>query len=250
MVCFCVIFGKYRQGAYIRVSSNPMTKHRGHIIILKPNLDLNEYEQLNFVQKNKTNLTRLREILNFIKPENYRGTSRKHFTSAPFCVDDNGILQDWQDSNPDAYKNSEAKKQLAIYEGINTPKDIINNLCLCSLDEIRSVYDLIENKADYEILEIIENEIEITDKGIGFDIGYMGGDFFSAIADAAVKPMWHPPDFDDMQDIIIHLKKLNEHCLFPTFQDAKDYRELYLAKAWGEKELYEGEITIIQIRTV
>jgi hypothetical protein len=78
----------------------------------------------------------------------------------------------------------------------------------------------------------------------------MGGDFFSAIADTAVKPMWHPPDFDDMQDIITHLKKLNEYCLFPTFQDAKDHRELYLAKAWGEKEMYEGEITIIQIRTV
>jgi hypothetical protein len=227
-----------------------MTRHSGHIIILKPDLDLNKYEQLDFVQKNITHLTRLREILRFIKPESYRGTGREHFEPSRFWIDDNGILQDWQDSNPDAYKNAEAKKQLAIYEDRNTPTDTLDDLCFFSLDEMRSVYDLIENKADYEILEIIENEEETTNKTIGFDIGYIGGDYFSAIADTAIKPMWHPPDFDDMDDITEVLKKLNKHCLFDKFTDAKAYREVYFTKEWGEKEMHEGQITIIQMRTI
>ena len=232
------------------VSSNPVTQHKGHIIILRPDLDLNKYEKLEFVQKNKAHLTTLRQMLSFIKPEKYRGTGREHFEPAPFWVDDNGILQDWQDSNPEVYTNSDAKKQLAIYQDRNTPTDTLDDLCFYSLDEVKSVYDLIENKADYEILEILENEVETTDKTIGFDIGYIGGDFFSAIADAAIKPMWHPPDFDDMSDIKEQLKLLNDNCLFDNFENAKTYRELYLTKEWGEKEMHEGQITILQIRTV
>jgi hypothetical protein len=205
---------------------------------------------MDFVQKNIQYLTRLREILSFIKPENYRGTGREHFEPSPFWIDDNGKLQDWQDSNPDAYKNGEAKKQLAIYEDKNTPTDTLDDLCFFSLDEMKNVFELIENKGDYEILEILENETITNDKTIGFDIGYIGGDFFSAIADTGIKPMWHPPDFDDMDDITEHLRKLNEHCLFDKFSDAKAYRELYLTKEWGEKEMDEGQITIIQIRAV
>jgi hypothetical protein len=113
---------------------------------------------------------------------------------------------------------------------------------------MQSVYDLIEDKEKYEIIEFIENEAITNSKTLGFDVGYLAADY-SVIADTAIKPTWHPPDFDDMQDIIEHLKKLNEHCLFSTFQDAKDYRELYLTKTWGEKEMYDGQITTIQIRT-
>lgn len=226
------------------------THHTGHIIILRPDLDLLKYEKLDFVQKNKHHLNTLRQILSFINPKNYRGTGREHFEPAPFWVDGSGVLQDWQDSNPEAYKNSEAKKQLAIYEDRNTPTDTLDDLCFYSLDEIKNVYDLIENKADYEILEIIENEVETVDKTIGFDIGYIGGDFFSTIADTAIKPLWHPPDFDDMSDIIEQLKLLNDYCLFDDYTKAKAFRELYLTKEWGEKEMYEGQITIIQIRTV
>ncbi len=227
-----------------------MTQHSGHIIILKPKLDIRNYERIDFVQKNTKLLTRLREILSFIKPENYRGTGREHFEPAPFWIDDNGKLQDWQDSKTDAYKNREAKKQLAIYEDKNTPTDTLDDLCFFSLDEMKNVFELIENKDDYEILEILENEKVTNDMTLGFDIGYIGGDFFSAIADTAIKPMWHPPDFDDMDDITEHLRKLNEYSLFDKFTDAKAYRELYLTKEWGEKEMHEGQITIIQIRTI
>lgn len=62
--------------------------------------------------------------------------------------------------------------------------------------------------------------------------------------------MWHPPDFDNMDDITEQLRKLNEYCLFDNFKDAKAFRELYLTKNWAEKEMSEGQITVIQIRTI
>lgn len=62
--------------------------------------------------------------------------------------------------------------------------------------------------------------------------------------------MWHPPDFEDMNDIVEHLKQLNHNCLFNSLDQAQTYRQLYLTKEWGEKEMYEGQITTIQIRTI
>jgi hypothetical protein len=224
--------------------------HSGHIIVLRQDLDQKKYEAMGLHPNNLQALKRLRDTLNFINPTNYRGTGRQHFDSAPFYVDDNGVLEKWPDSNLSEYDNLEAKKLLAAYEQANAPKDVNIDFCLFSFEEIYNVYKLIDNKADYEILEIIENEKMTTNMTIGFDVGFFGGDFYSAIADTAIKPIWNPPHFDDMKDILEHLKKINNNCLFDNFDDAKIYREIYLTKAWGDKESYPGQITIIQIRTV
>jgi len=224
-------------------------QHRGHIIILRQDLDQNNCEALDHFQKHKADYEQLRTKFNFINPINYRGTGREHFDSNPFYID-NGILKMWPETNIQAFDNIEARKLFATYEEANTPQDTDDDLCFFSLEEMQNIYKLIDNKTDYEILEIIQNEEVTTDRTIGFDIGYIGGDFFSAIADTAIKPMWHPPDFDDINDIIKHLKKLNDNVLFDTFEEAKIYRQAYLSKEWAEKEMYEGQIIIIQIRTV
>ena len=224
-------------------------QHRGHIIILRPDLDQKKFEALDHFQKQKADYELLREKFTFINPLNYRGTGREHFDGNPFYID-KGILKMWPETNLQTIDNLEARKLYATYEETNTPQDTDDDLCFFSLEEMQNVYKLIDNKADFEILEIIQNKEVTTDKTIGFDVGYIGGDFFSAIADTAIKPMFHPPDFDDMDDIVGHLKKLNDKVLFDTFEDAKIYRQAYLSKEWAEKEMYEGQITIIQIRTV
>jgi hypothetical protein len=223
--------------------------HSGHSIILRPDLDLKEYEALDFVYKNSNHLQRLREILGFLTPTNYRGTGRSHFSGSPFWIDSNGILSSWPDSNVDDYDNLEARKLFALIEDKNTPINTCDDLCFFSLQEMRQVYEVIKNRSDYEIVEIQENEEKTTNNTLGFDVGYMGGDFFSAIADTAIKPIWHPPDFNDMDEIIEHLKKLNKYCLFNSFNEARAYRQLYLSKKWAEKETHDGQLAIIQIRT-
>jgi hypothetical protein len=221
----------------------------GHIIILRPDLDIKKYEAADFIQKNFEHLDRLRKLLNFINPSNYRGTGREFFSSAPYFFDtDKGLLEHWETADLTTYDSLLARQLFAKLEETNTLKDTFDDLCFFTLADMQSVYDLIDDKEKYEIIQFIENEAIINPKTLGFDVGYLAADY-SVIADTGIKPTWHPPDFDDMQDIIKHLKKLNEHCLFPTFQDAKDYRELYLTKTWGEKEMYDGQITTIQILT-
>jgi hypothetical protein len=221
----------------------------GHIIILRPDLDKRNYETSDFMQKNLELLGRLRKLLNFIDPSNYRGTGREFFSSAPYFFDaDKGVMEHWDTADLKTYDSLLARQLFAKLEDANTPKDTLDDLCFFSLADMQSVYDIIDKKEKYEIIEFIENETITNSKTLGFDVGYLAADY-SVIADTAIKPTWHGPDFDDMHDIIEHLKQLNEHCLFPTLQKAKEYRELYLTKAWGEKEMYDGQITTIQIRT-
>ena len=226
-----------------------MTHHSGHIIILRPDLDQSKFESLDHFQKHKDDYDKLREHFSFINPNNYRGTGRTHFDGNPFYID-KGVLLSWPDTNTNSFDNLEARKLFAKYEDANTPIDTLDDLPFYSLQEMQDVFELIDNKEHYEILKISENKESISDKTLGFDIGYIGGDFFSAIADVAIKPLWHPPDFYDMEDIVIHLKCLNQFCLFDTYEKAKAYRQTYLSKEWGEKEMSEGQITIIQIETI
>ena len=226
-----------------------MTHHSGHIIILRPDLDQLKFESLDHFQKHKDYYNKLREHFSFINPNNYRGTGRTHFDGNPFYID-KGVLLSWPDTNTNSFDNLEARKLFAKYEDSNTPIDTLDDLTFYSLQEMQDVFELIGNKRDYEILRISENKKTVSSKTIGFDIGYIGGDFFSAIADVAIKPLWHPPDFDDMEDIVQHLKCLNQFCLFDTYEKAKAYRKTYLSKAWGEKEMSEGQLTTIQIETI
>ena len=219
----------------------------GHIIILRPDLDNKNYETAVFMQKNLEHLDRLRKLLDFIDPSKYRGTGREFFSSNPYYIDKTGERFTYPEGELNGFDSLPARERFAEIEYMETTADELDRTFF-TLDQMQSAYALLDNKDNYEIIEFIENEADTNSKTLGFDVGYLASDY-SVIADTAIKPTWHPPDFDDMQDIIEHLKKLNEHCLFPTFQDAKNYRELYLTKTWGEKEMYDGQITTIQIRT-
>jgi len=226
-----------------------MTHHSGHIIILRPDVDQLKFESLDHFQKHKDEYKKLREHFSFINPKNYRGTGRTHFDGNPFYID-KGVLLSWPDTNINSFDNLKARRLFAKYEDANTPIDTLDDLPFYSLQEMQEVFELIDNKQDYELLKISENKVTVSGKTIGFDIGYIGGDFFSAIADVAIKPMWHPPDFDDMEDIKQQLKQLNKFCVFDTYEQARLYRQTYLTKEWSEKEMSDGQITIIQIEKI
>jgi hypothetical protein len=221
----------------------------GHIIVLRPDIDLKNYETADFMQKNLHYLKKLRDIFEFITPSKYRGTGREHFNASPFFVDKEGQLQTWPDSHISDYKNLEARRRFAILENKISQEDTPEDLCFYSLQEIKQVYGLIEDKGNYEIIQFIELFAVTNENTLGFDVGFLADDY-SVIADTAIKPTWHPPVFSDMQDIIEHLKLLNEHCLFPTLEQAEAFRDTYLTKDWGEKESYERQITTFQVRIV
>ena len=224
-----------------------MNRH-GFIISTRADLDLGRYQSSDFAQKNKKQVIQLREFLPFIEPKNYRGTGRETFSADPFYLDNRKTLQIWQEAKLETFDSLHARKKIAELQYLITPNDTIEGFTFNKRGELNSVFELIENQQDYERIEICENFVDIDTSTLGFDVGYWAADY-SVIADTAIKPMWHPPNFGDMANILEHMKLLNSHCLFTSYEQAKQYRETYLTKEWGEKEGYEGEITIIQVRS-
>jgi len=220
-------------------------------IVNTSTFDLELYERLDFVNQNKQSFERLRTLLNFINPKSYKGIGRSTFTADPFYLNmTTDQVLTWPDVTKSQNENNTAKHKLLEIERQQT--DRIDFYCDTKI-EMSSVFELLDDKTKFEKIEVLLDCRESLPKSFGFDIGYWSGDF-SIIADTAIKPMWHPPDFDDMDDVILQLKKLNEWCLFDTYKDALAYKEIYLSKKWAEENWYEndkdkeGDIKIVLVR--
>jgi hypothetical protein len=215
--------------------------------------DLELYERLDFVKQNKNSLERLRTLLSFIKPQNYKGIGRATFSADPFYLSKaTGEIITWADTTKSLNENKAAKFKLLEIEK-EQKDDTRINFYFDNIIEVNSVFELLDDKSKFEKIETILDQMEMLPGSYGFDIGYWCGDF-SIIADTAIKPTWHPPDLDDMYDVVLQLKKLNQFCLFDTYNDALDYKEIYLSKKWAEENWYEndndkeGDIKIVLVR--
>jgi hypothetical protein len=219
-------------------------------IVNSSELDLEFYESLDFVAKNKNSFDRLRTLTNFIEPRNYKGFGRTTFTADPFYFKNaTKQIMVLPNTTITSDENKLAKYKLLEIENKQTENFKID-WYFDNLEDAISVYELLEDRTKFEKIELILGQKEILPKSYGFDIGYSTADF-SIIADTAIKPMWHPPDFDDMDDIISQMKKLNQYCLFDTYADALDYKEIYLSKKWAEENWFEndneGDIKIVLV---
>jgi len=215
--------------------------------------DFKLYECLDFVVQNRLSIKRLRNLLGFLKPQNYKGIGRTTFTADPFYLNKlTGKVQHWENTTKSLETNKLAKHKLLDIEKKQTDDSLID-FYFSNEDDLNSVFELLGNSTRFEKIETISGLKEVLPNSYGFDIGYWCGDF-SIIADTAIKPTWHPPDFDDMKDIVLQLKKLNQYCLFDNYQDAVDYKDIYLSKKWAEENWYEnnddkeGDIKIILVR--
>ena len=222
-------------------------------IVNDSTFDLQLYESLDFVKQNKNSFERLRALLNFINPQNYKGIGRTTFTADPFYFNrTTGEITTLLDTPKSLVEDNAAKYKLLEIEK-KQKDDTRIDFYFDNIIETNFVFELLDDKTKFEKIETILDQREMLPKSYGFDIGYWCGDF-SIIADTAIKPTWHPPDFDDMNDIVLQLKKLNRYCLFDNFKDALYYKEIYLSKKWAEENWYEndndkeGDIKIILVR--
>jgi len=113
------------------------------------------------------------------------------------------------------------------------------------------VYNLLEDKDDYELIEVRRYEMMFSQDFLGYDIGYWGGDHFSIIANTLLVPR---RDFYPEQDfdlILAFEKLLNKNLLFSDIKDAERYLKFYRGKTWAEtdspSEFEESEFYIIQV---
>ena len=67
-----------------------------------------------------------------------------------------------------------------------------------------------------------------------YDIGWWGGNFYSIVCDSVVTPTWHPPDPADFNALATELRRVNEHVLFATPDDARAFARWYEARRWAE----------------
>lgn len=209
-------------------------------IVNNSTFDLKVYENSDFAKQNKNTLEKLRALLNFIEPQHYRGIGRTSFTTDPFHLNKNtGEIITYANNKQSLNENKAAKHRLLELIKKRTD-DTSTDFYFADTIELNSVFDKLDNKINFEKIATILNQTEFLPNSFGFDIGYCSGEF-SIIADVAIKPTWHLPDFDDMNDIILQLQKLNAACLFNTYQDALDYKNIYLSKKWAEENWYEND---------
>jgi hypothetical protein len=216
---------------------------KSYLIVWTSDKTLKVYNEHDFVKKNRHHLLHLRRLTYFIKYKHYKGFGREHLTSHPFYpTGPGGQLEELQEDQP--WDNLSARRKLADIEYRQNQDEF----SFSHLTDAEEVFRLIENKVDYEIIEI-SDKTETDANILGFDIGDWWTSY-SLIADTFVIPIWHPPDFRDFEDIVREGQRLNQYCLFNSYEDADSFLKTYLTKNWGEKELTRGQFKIYKISSV
>jgi hypothetical protein len=214
-----------------------------YLIVWTSDKTLRVYNDLDFAKKSENNLLQLRRRTDFIDYKNYKGFGRQHLTSHPFYpIGHSGQLEELRENKP--WDNLRARRKLAEFEYTDNQDEF----SFKNSNDAETVYRLIEDREDYEIIEI-SDEKENDAKTLGFDIGTWWTSY-SLIADTFIIPMWHPPDFNNFDDIAKFGKQLNKFCLFDKHKHANDFLDMYLSKAWGEKEITPGQFKILKISSV
>ena len=116
-----------------------------------------------------------------------------------------------------------------------------------SLEPAVEVLHLVSVAKEYELIEVAHHPVRTRRSSIGFDIGYWASGNFSIICDSLVWPLWHPPPPEAFQSLSCYAKKLNEHVLFRTADEARDFCNFYSEQEWAESG---GKFEIIEIALV
>ena len=138
-------------------------------------------------------LKALTKAFSFVNPRQYRGISR--YPLPPI-----------EPEPPETFNAGldESSLRAACTRMWELTKD--GTWFLQSPDHARAVFNLLENKEDYEIILVRLDPFERTGRTLGYDIGFWYPDWSSVICDCAVLPTWHPPARRDFAKVARHLK--------------------------------------------
>jgi len=112
--------------------------------------------------------------------------------------------------------------------------------------DARDVYSLLRNPERWEIIWAGNSDFVLAKTGVGATLGFeptwFVWDHFSAICDCMCFPKWHGTDKEGVL-FAKHYDRLNEHALFDSRDEAKEFLEFYLSIDWTET----GEYVIAEI---
>lgn len=107
-------------------------------------------------------------------------------------------------------------------------------------EDVAAALSWLEDQADqYEVIWVREyGAHDPPPEGftfLGFEPSYFTGDHFSASCDCMLIPRWHGTDQDGTL-FLEHFRRLNQHGLFDTEPDARNFLEYYVSFDWTEND--------------
>lgn len=223
-----------------------MEQESGYAIVKKAKILLSRYENGYFSGNNAEPLKELRTAFQFLDFSAYRGISRDPLASYP-STDENIVLA-FRETGVDMDSDGLARKTMRYILGDELRLDCDNDL-LSSLEQAQEVFELLDSPQEHEIIYLRRNKFDQTDRTLGYDIGYWGGDHYSLICDTVVMPTWHPPEPEDWGELAEKFKILNSNLLFSSPTEAEKFKAYYKTKEWAETETND-EFCIIQVDEV
>jgi hypothetical protein len=125
-----------------------------------------------------------------------------------------------------------------------------NGYLLFDLEHVQHALQLVPASERIQVVRVRRESFSSGTSVLGFDVGYWGGDHYSIVCDSIVTPTWHPPQPEDFAALAEALATLNNYLLFPTPEEAAEFRTRYMHFAWAETEGYPGEFEVIQVEAV
>jgi hypothetical protein len=219
----------------------------GYLIVMRAETMLRVYSQGRVAREHPEVLRELREALAFLAPTAYRGMGR--WPLDPYPSLDPATIDAFRGGGIDMDSDRAARIRFCELVGEEPPEDYEERL-LSTLDQAREVSALLDTPADWEIVHVAVAPLGHTERTLGYDLGWWGGEFYSLISDCAVAPTWHPPDPDDFRELADKLRILNRHLLFETPEDALAFQSYYKTKPWAEAEDCEGAFRVARVEAV
>ena len=192
------------------------------------------------VARNRDSLATLREALAFEQFASYRGIGRW-----PLSEDYPEPEPGWQGEKPPALDQEPRARKLL--EGFLEPGDHAMHYprsFVCTLDQARLVRAALRDPDRYELVELCASPDRPREM-LGFDVGYWGVGNFSALCDAALWPVWHPPEPEAFPTLAVFLRETNSAALFTTERSAGRYLNWYAAQDWAEKPTEDFSIIAV-----
>lgn len=170
-------------------------------------------------------------------PKRYRGIDRE-----PLQAWTKQELQlGWPGVEPPASAEQEACLFLADLERRGGAVDEL----IVDWEGAKETYERLRSPRERELIWVTawSSQFERVDGDrLGFDAASLRSDYFSAICDTMCFPRWHGTDAEGTLFLRFH-ERLNQHALFDTVDDAREFLSFYRSLDWAET----GDFTIAEI---
>jgi hypothetical protein len=218
----------------------------GYLIVRRAEALLRAYSEA--PTRRQDLLKRLREATRFLDPAAYRGMGR--WPLDPYPSLDPASIEALSGAGLDMNSDRAARIKVRELVGDDPPEGYEERL-LPTAGQAAEVVALLDAPADWEVIRVAVAPLDRTNRTLGYDVGWWGGaEFYSLISDSVVAPTWHPPAPEDFQELAREMRRLNEHLLFETPEDALDFRSFYTSKPWAETEGEHGDFKIVRVDAV